>query len=567
MSRAIILDCASPLAALRTVDQRAVDSSLLFVTDGRQTATWLTRVLGREVDALLSVSRCTHQEAIERFIGAYCSGMEVDSGGINLGPSAEYLLLLAVVSTARDLAVLKELRSRSVSVERVTILTDRMSADGFRSALDMSISGVVDVVPVPGIRYGDGLVRTYRAAWGRQRAMRMRLPLLPRESGPYALATPRDANVLRNAGTTHLPLEWVVEDPAALALHLGTIFQGSSNRRVLERADAAARAATEPIVDWLAARFGLESGIVRVLASDNIATAISLSLRCAHASVVAHLPAMRTRRPTAVLVWNDVLPQHRALVDLARSMDVRTVTYQHGIFALKTMHDSPRTDVVAVWGPSSERWLAGVGVSADRIRMVGSPFGRHSTSTERVSGASTRPRLLYASQPNTGFIVTDDLAEPQRLLYSIAEACRENGYELTAKPHPAETYSGWEMAVNASFPEVTVQPDVSMVELLQSADVLVTRSSTSVIEALLQSVPPVVLSSPEAGVENPYAQLPGITSAASPVNLRTAVESAMLEESVSRDAALLELAGPIDDRAGIRLVKLLQEGAVALGPL
>ncbi|MHB9149520.1 MAG: DUF6716 putative glycosyltransferase [Thermoleophilia bacterium] len=307
---------------------------------------------------------------------------------------------------------------------------------------------------------------------------------------------------------------------------------------------------------------------LRALFDDYLEFAVSVSLWAATMAVRMHTPLFSAKRAKALVLWNDVLPQHRALVDSARAAGLPTILYQHGMFALKTLHDRPRTDRVAVWGPSGREWLKDVGFPEDRVDEVGLPTlrkrGRSGPADDR------RPRVLFASQPSTGFLLAQDIAASQKALSEVARACRDSGCHLVAKAHPAEGFPEWGSEVLAICPDAELHLDLPMDALVAGCDVLVSRSSTSALDALAAGVPVIILADEKPPQPNPYDGAPGIDVVRSSDELdrllRERVVPAGRSWGESGGGGLYEfaldwLAGPYGEGSSDRLVRAIDRVA------
>ena len=79
-----------------------------------------------------------------------------------------------------------------------------------------------------------------------------------------------------------------------------------------------------------------------------------------------------------VLLWNDVNPLERGIINLARSKGKRTLVVQHGRRGssryFPPFNEKIQADKLLVWGDSDKRALVGVGQDSSRIGVVGSPI-------------------------------------------------------------------------------------------------------------------------------------------------------------------------------------------------
>lgn len=82
-----------------------------------------------------------------------------------------------------------------------------------------------------------------------------------------------------------------------------------------------------------------------------------------------------------VLLWNDVLPVERGIVNLARSLGKKTIVLQHGRKGTSRYYppfsEPIQADKLLVWGEFDKNSLLEVGQEEKRIVIVGSPVISH----------------------------------------------------------------------------------------------------------------------------------------------------------------------------------------------
>jgi hypothetical protein len=560
--QAVVLDMAAPLASRADILRLLPSADRVFATTDALGAEWLASELGTGVEPTVSpaVAGALQMQA-ETFAREHCRHMEMRVDGVDLGPSGEYLFLLGLVGVVRDAMTLDSLARSNHSVTSVTLLADRARSWGLTRALRrLGLQDVEIRSHATGVRYVDKVLQMYpelpRGFFWRPGRPWRKQAVPPRES--FWLATPREASLLQQAkrGAS----VYVLEESL---LRTKDAFRGVRGSRILravrDTADRLAREAAAEVAKWLSDRLDarLSEEVIVDLCEDYLAPGVSASLQCAAAAVHFHKKVLESPHLRGVLVWNDVLPQYRVLVDAAHQQRVGSVMLQHGVFALRTMHDRPRTDLYAVWGPSGQRWLESVGVSANRVGVVGAPYLKLSQAGRTVK--ETHVTVVYASQPSTGFAILEAPESPERILFDVAAACERENMRLIAKPHPTERSDVWGQEVLQTHPDVTISLDTPMSELVALADVLVTRSSTSTIEALAAGVPVVVYEEASAITgANPYADLEGVHVKREQDDLGDVISRALADRGRDFGSSVFELAGEYGPSAAPRLADAME---------
>ncbi len=159
----------------------------------------------------------------------------------------------------------------------------------------------------------------------------------------------------------------------------------------------------------------------------------------------------------AVLVHEDVSPEHRALVLLARAHGVQTIHLPHAPCHLKPgivdIHRETLTDWILASGEGMRRFYLESGYPSDRLFVTGAPQWDNlyteaipSRETARqVVGIGTlglaegAPVLCYASSWAQSTSLRGGFSEELRRGFAaVVELCRSTGAGLIVKTHPSE---------------------------------------------------------------------------------------------------------------------------------
>jgi hypothetical protein len=294
--------------------------------------------------------------------------------------------------------------------------------------------------------------------------------------------------------------------------------------------------------------------------------------------------AFRALRPRAICLYAETSGLGRAAVTAARALQIPSLGVQHGIlypnyFSMERTDDdvrrgTPMPDRTALYGQDGVRLLETTfRYPRGRAVATGAPqfdaLAAASRSFDRVAarkrfGAPDGSPVVVLASRYWGIRETHKASGPAfpALLAALA---RIDGARLIVKPHPAEprdAYDG-DIARGGAGARVAVIANAPLFDLLAAADVLVTVESLSATEAIVASVPVIVLRHPSnlrglvaAGVAR------GVPEGADPEDaLRTFLfdERAIETWRGHRARFLDDAACGVDGRAAERLAARLGE--------
>lgn len=292
----------------------------------------------------------------------------------------------------------------------------------------------------------------------------------------------------------------------------------------------APRALSTGVGAWLP---GFVLGQVRGLAS-NLATVEAL---------------LAAREVAAVVVHEDVSPEYRALVLLARSRGVQTIHLPHAPCHLKPgvvdIHRETLTDWILASGEGMARFYRESGYPADRLFVVGAPqwdslyspsvpsreTARAVVGVKSLGLAEGAPVICYASSwaqstsLRGGF--TEELSAGFRMVLAL---CQQSGAGLIVKTHPSEgkneVYYAERMR-DAQVPGLVTRDHLPYV--LRAADVVVAQGPSNLcIQAAILGTPSAYLQTEgfDYVVDLPYRAAP-LSAGGTVAALAAAVESAL----------------------------------------
>ena len=292
--------------------------------------------------------------------------------------------------------------------------------------------------------------------------------------------------------------------------------------------------------------------------------------------------AFRELDPRLVCLYAESSGLGRAAIESARELRIKTLGIQHGILYPnyysyeRTVEDvvlgTPIADTTAMYGEDGVRLLeTAFRYPKGRVVATGSP--RYDTLAAEIRkvdraerraslGVSPDDRLIVLASRYTGIRDTHKASGPA-FLGLLAAVGRIDRARLFVKPHPAEPANAYDKDIAAAGLGdcVRVVTDRSLTDILPAADLLVTVESLSATEALVASVPVVVLRHP-SNLREVVASGAAI-GCPDGTDPREAIESLLIDEGVraewrkSRDAFLDDVAHGVDGHALDRLLRLI----------
>jgi len=235
-----------------------------------------------------------------------------------------------------------------------------------------------------------------------------------------------------------------------------------------------------------------------------------------------------------LLVSNDVTAYNRTLINAARAAGAVSLGIQHGL-GEANVHSQVRTDTLAAWGPSSERWFKAHGNDGSRFVMTGNPrldpLARRLLNRGPTSCTAPRaPGAPFTVLVCTGFVGyhSTGASEMENLLMlgSVLEwARRRPDTFVLHKLHPGEEPSHYrEVSAALGWMDLRSVRDAVLYDLIDQSDVMVAAYSTTVLEAAALGTPAVVLDAITKCHALPLDESPDITIASSVPELGAALD-------------------------------------------
>ncbi len=231
--------------------------------------------------------------------------------------------------------------------------------------------------------------------------------------------------------------------------------------------------------------------------------------------------------PSVVIVEHDRHPSESIFCQVARNRGIPTVTLVHGVQSSKDEWEKVKwvplvADRVVVWGELMRDYFLSHGVQQDRISIGGYPktkplsrenYRRAETllrDPDCLSGGNTVPVVLLLSSNLT---MSKKAAE---LFFAVG--ARLSGVRLMVRPHPDEPLDWYAEHLPAGLASVQNPKMWSLADSLASASIVVGSGSTACLDALLLSLPLVLI--PDDS--DSYEDMPLLLAAASSGAAQTA---------------------------------------------
>lgn len=286
------------------------------------------------------------------------------------------------------------------------------------------------------------------------------------------------------------------------------------------------------------------------------------------------------KRWDCLIVDEDVSPNNKALVLIAKAFRIPSLVIQHGIpFRSVPVAYSPvSATAIAVWGKRSEELLRSWNVPAQKIQMVGAPrYDLISEMKENPQNATKLKRGLGLTAKHVLFLALDPFREDHRpdfsglfltqlqtklLVETVLAACGQlTDADLVIKLHPRERNEALIREWVLSFPgadKVKIIKNCNTLLLVQACDLLMTEFSTVALEALLLDKPVVTINLHGYKDAQPYFE-DGLTKRAHNAEslLKFISEGLQGKNSIASNA-LQQYFYQIDGRASERTAELIE---------
>jgi len=314
---------------------------------------------------------------------------------------------------------------------------------------------------------------------------------------------------------------------------------------------------------------------------DLTAAARAVLVRRMHNALIRDVPAIMYHsrlwrrlldvvQPRAVVSFNSYNPTLAPGILQARARGIPTLACQHGIWGPLFLAGAllPYDDVL-VFGEYTRELLSRIAQPGTSFCVTGHSLYDYHTCAEQPASETeaARPMVLVTTQPIERRF---QLAEPCSWLQALADACGELGARLVIKPHPQEVDLEAYHALARERPEVVTfvaHGERPLAELIGECEVLITRFSTTAMEANLVGKLVLTVNLGGGRDQYPYAEEGGAVAARSceeilPVLRRLLTDQVTRQRlAQSRRRFIERHVGPADGRATERIAAIIAERA------
>ncbi len=211
-----------------------------------------------------------------------------------------------------------------------------------------------------------------------------------------------------------------------------------------------------------------------------------------------------------IIVNQDFRDLPRVVVEIGNKESIPTIVMQHGAYGHFPYFVSPVSKFIGVWGEKWKNWfLRDLGIEERRLVITGEPFydeylqnknkefrsiflNKHNISVEKKI-------ILYAFSNSLDISATNYEMLNENLAYKVLKILSKfDDYHIIFKMHHGNNHlMNWESILrNTGARNVTVINKTNNLELLKSADLIITRSSTMAFEGIILDKPVVIMNFP-----------------------------------------------------------------------
>lgn len=291
-------------------------------------------------------------------------------------------------------------------------------------------------------------------------------------------------------------------------------------------------------------------------------------------------------KPCIIIGTNERSGNYRVFYELAKIRNIPFLSIQYGLINDHPLWHVPiAADIMAVDGRKTIDCISRAGGSTDKLIVTGQP--KYDTLRDRYSNISKdevsakyglepkKKLVLYtshtASEEQSGkirFSTRDELSKYSEEIYAIYEALsRMTDVQLVVKPHPDNEridlhHEVFKKVASPNIHIVSSQSDVN--ELITVCDVLITRHSTTGLDALIMGKRLVVVNLTGEGDRVPYVEYGAALGAYKKQDVFPVIKDACNEKMKwqlidGREKFISDFAYRNDGKASQRITGLIEE--------
>jgi hypothetical protein len=185
-------------------------------------------------------------------------------------------------------------------------------------------------------------------------------------------------------------------------------------------------------------------------------------------------------QPDLIVLENDVYPFNRAVVLVAKKMNIPTVEIQHGIYMSDFLPTGREVDYVFVWGQYfKDIYLKNKIKRPDQLKILGYPF-----PINKYGSINKGKKLVTYFGQNFELYDKELFSIKIETIRNLKKICDNLNFDFIYRPHPGDNLGLLKpMLENINF----TPSKETLQETIKKGDIFISFNSTTLIEANLHS--------------------------------------------------------------------------------
>lgn len=186
--------------------------------------------------------------------------------------------------------------------------------------------------------------------------------------------------------------------------------------------------------------------------------------------------------PDVIVLNDDALPIHRAIVLVARELGIPTVEIQHGIYVGKFVTTGREADYLFVFGRHFKDFYVKNKIKDPKhIKILGYPY--RIRKKDICNDNKEKKLVIYLGQ-NYDVYNKDLISNKIETIKNIQKICKKLGFDFVYRPHPSDDMN----IMKSKLKDVTFTPDgETLSKSFENGDIFISFDSTALVEATLNS--------------------------------------------------------------------------------
>ncbi|MFW9829665.1 MAG: UDP-N-acetylglucosamine 2-epimerase [Candidatus Thorarchaeota archaeon] len=212
---------------------------------------------------------------------------------------------------------------------------------------------------------------------------------------------------------------------------------------------------------------------------------------------------IKFKTPSLVIITNDVNKEGRFHAKYCRINNIPTLYIPHAAHPIDE-EIITKTDVsfMTVWGEADKKYFINKGEKEDKIKVVGTPrynklYKGKVKQLTKITDMFNKQRYKFNSKKQTILLTTNPISDNsnEKILKSVISCLKELNMvnNLVIKLHPAENGKIHKKVIEDLSVKPIIVKDYDILELIKSCDLLISRLSTTILEAMVIGTPVILL--------------------------------------------------------------------------